>query len=177
MELPVGPLVSADPATVPSREPLRGQYTSLVPFDTAHSDALFKHLGGLHNGHRWTYMFGGPYPDYEQWKPAVDAWSSTNDPLFFTVLSGPASDPASEPVGMMSFMSIVPSHRRIEIGSVILGEQLKHTRQATEAFYLMIKHAFEDLGYLRVEWKANNLNKPSLSAAERLGFVYEGVFR
>ena len=38
-------------------------------------------------------------------------------------------------------------------------------------------HAFEDLKYLRVEWKANNLNKPSLSAAERLGFVFEGIFR
>ena len=40
-----------------------------------------------------------------------------------------------------------------------------------------MKHCFEDLGYRRVEWKANNLNEPSKRAAIRLGFVFEGVFR
>lgn len=78
---------------------------------------------------------------------------------------------------MMTYLNIVPGQRRVEIGSIILGEKLKQTKAATEAFFLLIAHAFEELGYLRVEWKANNLNKPSLSAAERLGFVFEGVFR
>lgn len=40
-----------------------------------------------------------------------------------------------------------------------------------------MKHCFEDLGYRRVEWKANDLNEPSKRAALRLGFVFEGVFR
>ena len=47
----------------------------------------------------------------------------------------------------------------------------------TECFYLMIKHAIEELGYHRVEWKADRLNRASVSAAERLGFVPEGIFR
>lgn len=177
MELPVGPPVSTTPATFPSRESLQGRYTAVIPLERGHSDALFKHLGGAENGHRWTYMMGGPFPEIEQWKSAIDGWCDVKEPVFFSILSGPITDPKSEPAGMISYLSIVPSHRRIEIGSIILGEQLKSTRQATESFYLCIKHAFEDLGYLRVEWKANNLNKPSLAAAERLGFVFEGIFR
>jgi RimJ/RimL family protein N-acetyltransferase len=122
-------------------------------------------------------MFRGPYTNHEDWKKTVEGFSKTEDPFFYTVLSGPRDDPNSEPVGQMSYLNIVPGHRRIEIGNIIFGAQLKQTRAATEAFYLIIKHAFEDLGYLRVEWKANHLNKPSLAAAERLGFVSEGTFR
>ena len=47
----------------------------------------------------------------------------------------------------------------------------------TEAHYLFMRHAFEDLGYRRWEWKCNNRNEPSKRAAERFGFKSEGVFR
>ncbi|KAF4984088.1 hypothetical protein FZEAL_627 [Fusarium zealandicum] len=176
-EQPVGPISPSGSASSPSRVSLDGRYTSLIPLEAAHADPTFKHLGGEKNGHLWTYMFGGPYLDESEWRKTVEGFSKGTDPLFFTVLSGPRADPQSEPVGQMSYLNIVPSHRRIEIGSIILGEQLKQTRASSEAFYLLIKHAFDDLGYLRVEWKANYLNKPSLSASERLGFVSEGVFR
>jgi RimJ/RimL family protein N-acetyltransferase len=53
---------------------------------------------------------------------------------------------------------------------------LQRTTAATEAMYLMIRHAF-DLGYRRCEWKCNALNAPSRAAALRLGFTYEGTFR
>ncbi len=43
--------------------------------------------------------------------------------------------------------------------------------------YLLARHAFEDLGYRRYEWKCDSLNEPSRSAARRLGFTYEGRFR
>ncbi|KAI5456931.1 acyl-CoA N-acyltransferase [Mariannaea sp. PMI_226] len=177
MSQPVGPFVDKIAALPPSRTSLHGRFVSLVPLRPEHAEASFKHLGGSENAHLWTYMFGGPYEDPAVWRNTIESWSDKTDPFFFTVLSGPESDPASEPVGQMSYLNIVPDHRRIEIGSIILGELLKQTRAATEAFYLLIKHAFEDLNYLRVEWKANHLNKPSLSAAERLGFVFEGIFR
>lgn len=122
-------------------------------------------------------MLSGPYLDKSEWDEAVDNWIKASDPFFYTVFSGPSDDPHAEAVGMMTYLNIVPGQRRVEIGSIILGEKLKQTKAATEAFFLLIAHAFEELGYLRVEWKANNLNKPSLSAAERLGFVFEGVFR
>ncbi|HEU5088678.1 MAG TPA: GNAT family protein, partial [Roseiflexaceae bacterium] len=53
---------------------------------------------------------------------------------------------------------------------------LQRTPVATDAMYLMAKHAFE-LGYRRYEWKCDALNGPSREAAERYGFTYEGVFR
>ncbi|KAJ4327650.1 hypothetical protein N0V84_001900 [Fusarium piperis] len=176
-EQPVGPLTPEGKALPPSRVFLDGKYTLLAPLDVSHADALFKHLGGEENAHLWTYMFGGPYLDQDEWRETQKVWSKREDTIFFTVLSGPREDGDSEPVGQMSYLNIVPDQRRIEIGSVILGGKLKQTRAATEAFYLLIKHAFEELGYLRVEWKANHLNKPSLAAAERLGFVFEGIFR
>jgi L-amino acid N-acyltransferase YncA len=54
---------------------------------------------------------------------------------------------------------------------------LSRTRQATEAIYLMARHAFDDLGYRRLEWKCNSLNEASRRAAERFGFTFEGIFR
>jgi RimJ/RimL family protein N-acetyltransferase len=74
-------------------------------------------------------------------------------------------------------MRIVPEHGVIEIGHIWFAPALQHTRRATEAIYLMARHAFDDLGYRRLEWKCDSLNEPSRRAAERFGFVYEGVFR
>jgi RimJ/RimL family protein N-acetyltransferase len=65
----------------------------------------------------------------------------------------------------------------IEVGSIWYSPALQRSRAATEAMYLMAKHAFEDLRYRRYEWKCNSLNEPSRRAALRLGFTYEGLFR
>jgi RimJ/RimL family protein N-acetyltransferase len=48
---------------------------------------------------------------------------------------------------------------------------------ATDAMYLMMRRAFDELGYRRYEWKCDSLNAASRAAAERLGFQYEGLFR
>ncbi|EHK17216.1 uncharacterized protein TRIVIDRAFT_66166 [Trichoderma virens Gv29-8] len=171
------PVASAEPALLPPRTPLHGSYTSVVPLQPEHWRAIYKHLGGEENAWRWKYMPLEGLLTEEACEATIKAWCASEDPLYYAVLSGPASDPASEPAGILSYLSIVPNHRRIEIGWVILGDALKHSREATEAFFLFMKHSFVDLGYLRVEWKANHLNAPSLAAARRLGFTYEGVFR
>ena len=54
---------------------------------------------------------------------------------------------------------------------------MARTPLATEALYLFARHAFDDLGYRRFEWKCNALNAPSRRAALRFGFAFEGVFR
>ena len=54
---------------------------------------------------------------------------------------------------------------------------MARSRLATEALFLVARHAFDDLGYRRFEWKCNNLNEPSKAAALRFGFQYEGLFR
>ncbi len=53
---------------------------------------------------------------------------------------------------------------------------MQRTPAATEALYLLMRQAFDDLGYRRLEWKCNALNKKSRAAALRLGFAFEGVF-
>ena len=55
--------------------------------------------------------------------------------------------------------------------------QLQRTHGATEAMYLLARYVFDDLGYRRYEWKCNSLNAASRSAALRLGFTFEGIFR
>jgi RimJ/RimL family protein N-acetyltransferase len=65
----------------------------------------------------------------------------------------------------------------IEIGAILLSPELQRTRAATEAIYLMVRNAFDELGYRRVEWKCDSLNAPSRRAAERFGFLFEGIFR
>jgi RimJ/RimL family protein N-acetyltransferase len=65
----------------------------------------------------------------------------------------------------------------IEVGSILFAPALQRTPGATESMYLMAKHAFDDLGYRRYEWKCNSLNAPSRRAALRLGFKFEGIFR
>jgi len=64
----------------------------------------------------------------------------------------------------------------VEVGHLNYSPLLQRRPAATEAMYLMMKRAFE-LGYRRYEWKCDALNAASRSAAQRLGFSYEGVFR
>ena len=75
-----------------------------------------------------------------------------------------------------SLMAIEPAQGTIEIGHIWLGPTLQQTPAATEALYLLISHAMDDLGYRRMEWKCDAANAASRAAAERLGFIHEGIF-
>ena len=74
-------------------------------------------------------------------------------------------------------MRIEPVHRVIEVGNILFTPSLQRTRGATEAQYLLARHAFDDLRYRRYEWKCNARNEPSRRAALRFGFTFEGIFR
>ena len=63
------------------------------------------------------------------------------------------------------------------MGFINLAPRLQRTRAATEFQFLMMRRAFDELGYRRYEWKCDALNVPSRHAAPRLGFTYEGTFR
>ena len=65
----------------------------------------------------------------------------------------------------------------IEIGHLNFSRHLQRTAAATEAMYLMLRRAFDELGYRRYEWKCDSFNAPSRRAAARFGFTYEGLFR
>ena len=120
----------------------------------------------------WTYLFDGPYPDAPALREALGRMAASDDPLFYTILTGTQRAPQ----GMASYLRITPEHGVIEIGNIWFGVALQRTPAATEAIYLLARHAFDELGYRRLEWKCNALNQPSRRAAERFGFGFEGVF-
>jgi len=137
-------------------------------------DVLSLQLEGV-RGHDevWTYLFDGPFADPTSFEERLKAMAKSDDPLFFAIID--SRDERA--VGYASYMRIEPMHRVIEIGSILFVPALQRTAGATEAMYLMAKHAFDDLGYRRYEWKCNSLNAPSRRAAIRLGFTFEGIFR
>jgi len=93
---------------------------------------------------------------------------------FVTVLVEGSSETV---VGTTRFMAIDAGNRRMEIGGTWIGRQWQRTRVNTEAKYLMLRHAFEELECLRVEFKTDSLNGRSRAALLRIGAVHEGVFR
>jgi len=80
-------------------------------------------------------------------------------------------------VGSTRFGNIEPVHRRVEIGWTWIGRQWQRTAVNTEAKYLMLRHAFEALGCVRVELKTSALNHKSRTAILRLGAREEGTLR
>ncbi len=119
------------------------------------------------------YLFEGPFEDKDAQRRWLEGAAKLSDPLFLAVAPR-ASGAAS---GIVSYMRMVPEHGVIEIGNIWFGAGLERTAAATETVYLLAKHAFEDLGNRRLEWKTNALNERSRRAALRFGFTFEGIFR
>jgi N-acetyltransferase len=84
---------------------------------------------------------------------------------------------SGEVIGSTRFHSPAPAHRRVEIGWTWLGRAWQRTGANTEAKYLMLRHAFEHWGCMRVEFKTSTLNERSRAALRRIGAVEEGVLR
>ena len=164
--------VDAAPALPPQRIRLAGRVVALEPLDAAvHAaslDALSQGDAAL-----WTYLPEGPFADAAAFHAYIAAKAQSADPLFFAVV-----DIASgRAVGHASFLRIDLNNRVIEVGFILYTSALQRTPGATEAMYLMATYVFDALGYRRYEWKCNDLNAPSLRAAVRLGFTFEGIFR
>ena len=173
---PVGEPVATTPARRPARAPLEGRFVTLIPVDpAAHADGLFtaSHDGSDEAARMWTYMSYGPWSDEAAMRGWLDLLPASEDPLFLSVIERSTGDP----VGIVTFMSIDPTMRRIELGNIWYAPRAQRTRANTESVYLMLREAFDGLGYRRVEWKCDALNARSRAAAERLGFTFEGIFR
>ena len=80
-------------------------------------------------------------------------------------------------VGGTRFLNISQEHRRLEIGSTWISFPWRRTAINTEAKFLMLEHAFERLGCVRVEFQVDALNEPSRVAVRRLGAKEEGTLR
>jgi len=173
--LPLGEQLDFGPVPRPAREPLRGRYVLVRPVNAATDAEPLYAVSHPPAGDPaiWTYLSDGPYHSPSDLGRMLLWAEGSEDPLFFAL----ARLPGERPEGLASYLRITPEFGVIEIGHIWLGTPLQRTTAATEAIYLLARHAFDDLGYRRLEWKCNSLNAGSRRAAERFGFTFEGVFR
>ncbi len=158
----------------PRWETHQGATVSLEPLKPAiHTADLYELSHGDQGSPAiWDYLPYGPFPDISTFQSWLRSCAATADPMFFAL-----RDSQSQRVcGMASYLNIVPLHGSIEIGHIWFAPLIQNTRQSTEALYLMMRHVMDDLGYRRLEWKCNALNRGSRNAANRLGFRFEGIF-
>ncbi|HXN77525.1 MAG TPA: GNAT family protein [Candidatus Dormibacteraeota bacterium] len=159
-------------ARSPQRVPLEGTTVVLEPVEPErHATTLF--TSSEPAPELWAHLAYGPFANQAVFTKWLEDRAATEDPLFYAIVDRAAGGAR----GMASFLRMEPVHGVIEIGHIWFAPALQRTRQATEAIYLLARHAFDDLGYRRLEWKCDSLNEPSRRAAERFGFVYEGMFR
>lgn len=172
---PVGPdLPDWTARPLPSRVTLAGLRCRLEPLDAQrHADDLYAAASAAGDDRDWTYLTAGPFDDAASHRRYVEAAATSVDPLHFAVV-----DLATQrALGTMALMRIDPRNGVIEVGHVTFGPRLQRSALSTEAQYLLMRQAFETLGYRRYEWKCDSLNAPSRRAALRLGFTFEGIFR
>ncbi len=168
------PVSELPSARIPSRAPLRGHCVELVAQDASQHAADLYAAG--HESEQalrtWDYLAYGPWASPDEYRATLRSQSASFDTIFYAIR--PLD--SEQFLGQSSYLDINPLMGVIEIGHIWFGPQLQRTRAATEALYLMIRHALDDLGYRRMHWRCNSLNEKSRQAARRLGFRFEGIF-
>jgi RimJ/RimL family protein N-acetyltransferase len=173
--LPVGEPVDGVAARRPDGRALFGRWATLEPVSEArHGGDLWRSFADSdRDGRLWTYMGYGPFAGEAVFRRWLAGCEASPDPHFYAVVPRHSARAA----GMAALMRITPEHGVIEIGNIWLSPGLQHTREATDALFVLMHHALDELGYRRLEWKCDALNAASRRAALRLGFTFEGTFR
>ncbi len=168
----------------PAPATFTGDFVRLEPYDESRDlEALYVISNGTHierSGRRveaydaealiWRYMFLGPFPTLADFAVYMRGQANAPNGLPYTVFDLESG----EPVGIINYMSNVPDHLKIELGSIWYSPIAQRTKANLESTYLLLRNAF-DLGYRRLEWKCNALNERSRRAALRMGFKFEGI--
>lgn len=158
---------------------LPGGRARLVPMTDAHAPGLLSALG---DGSLWRYLPGAAPTDLgsmRAWIAEVQRRHATGTEVPFTVLDrhAPGPDGSARVVGSTRYIDIQRGERGLEIGWTWLGAEARRTSLNTECKLLLLTHAFEGLGAIRVQLKMDARNTPSIEAVERLGARYEGRLR
>ena len=151
---------------------LEGSLVRLEPLSLDHLDdlAAVAFEGDLW---RWTMVQPSNLDELRAWVQAAVAGADAGTEMPFATV-----DRASgRAVGSSRFMSIVPEHRRLEIGWTWVGLAHQRTGANREAKLLQMTHAFEALGANRVEFKTDSLNEKANPGLLGIGATFEGTFR
>jgi RimJ/RimL family protein N-acetyltransferase len=140
---------------------LGGRLVTLEPLGDEHVGAL---KAAAADPDVWRWLSTG----FDEW--LADALGQTEDAVFAVLREGVA-------VGSTRYLSIAPEHRRLEIGWTWLARKVWGTGVNVEAKLLLLEHAFEELGAVRVEFKTDARNERSRAALAALPAQFEGIFR
>jgi len=151
---------------------LEGRHVRLAPLTLDHTDALSE-VGLDEDLWRWIPFQVRTRDEMQQYIQTALQWQADGTALpFVTTLADSA-----KPVGSTRYMNIDKPNRKVEIGATWIAAPWQRSAVNTEAKYLMLRHAFETLGCIRVELKTDFLNQKSRNAIQRIGAKQEGIFR
>ena len=149
---------------------LRGKEVRLEPLGLIHAQ-------GLYNRGRveadWTHLPRSCFVDLADTRHWIDEALAVEGQLPFAIVET-AKDKV---IGSTRYLNIRPEHRSLEIGWTWLGQNWQRTAINTETKLLLLSHAFEKLGCVRVEFKTDIRNERSQRALQRIGATKEGVLR
>jgi RimJ/RimL family protein N-acetyltransferase len=152
---------------------LQGDHIQMVPLSEAYVPGL-----AVVGQDRiiWRYMIYGELTDEKKMLEHVRILlgrAKQGTDLPFVVIH----NQSGQPIGCTRYLEIRPEHRRLEIGGTWFGLAFQRTKANTESKFLLLKHAFETLGCVRVQFKTSTKNERSQKALERIGARREGVLR
>jgi len=151
---------------------LEGRFIRLEPLSPTHATALWAVSDDPELYRYKPYVFHDE-EDLRRFIDVAQRQQAAGLGLSFATIALDTGDP----VGSSSFSAADWPHRRIEIGGTWVTPARQRTPINTEAKYLMLRHAFETLELLRVEFKTDSLNTKSRTALVRIGATEEGTFR
>lgn len=152
---------------------LTGRYVRLEPLSEAHVPGLAEIGVGQDF---WDFMLYGRMQspdDMHNWVMDILSRAEKGTDLPFAVIHLASGRVA----GATRYLNIMPKDRGLEIGGTWYGLEFQRTAVNTECKYLLLRHAFETLGCIRVQLKTDLRNERSQKAIERIGAVKEGVLR
>ncbi|MFT3791367.1 MAG: GNAT family protein [Rudaea sp.] len=156
----------------PDTVTLRGTLVTIVPLTDAHHDAL---ADAVRDGELWKLWYTN-VPSPETMRADIErrlALRERGSMLPFVVVDNARNGL----VGATSYMNIDAANRRVEIGSTWYARSAQRTGINTECKYLLLRHAFEALDCIAVEFRTGSINFQSRCAIERLGAKLDGVLR
>jgi RimJ/RimL family protein N-acetyltransferase len=151
---------------------LQGRFVSLVPLEHAHHDALIE---AAQDGELWNLWYT-TIPRPELMRAEIERrllLQQAGSMIPFAVIE----NASAEPVGMTTFMNIDSTNRRLEIGSTWYRTRVQRTALNSECKFLLLRHAFEQLHCIAVEFRTHFFNQQSRAAIERLGARLDGILR
>ncbi len=135
------------------------------------------HAQGLYNRGRvatdWTHLPRSCFVDLADTRHWIDEALGMEGQLPFAIIE----TVKGRVIGSTRYLNIRPEHRSLEIGWTWLGQNWQCTAVNTETKLLLLSHAFEQLGCVRVEFKTDSRNERSQQALQRIGATKEGVLR